>query len=82
MRFHRPGTPASAGGRIRVHRGEFFGGPVATGELLAVDAVRLLISTQPSKVLAPWNTFGELAAAGPVAARRLTDTPTPYIDSG
>ena len=40
---------------IQVHAGDMFTSPEPTGQTLALDAVRLLMPAQPSKVIALWN---------------------------
>ncbi len=73
-------------GRIHVHRGDLFDQPVDSGERLAVDAVQLLMPTQPSKVLALWNNFGELSAklglSKPPEPLYLIKPPNTYLDPG
>jgi 2-keto-4-pentenoate hydratase/2-oxohepta-3-ene-1,7-dioic acid hydratase in catechol pathway len=49
------GTLESDG--IHVHAGDMFARPEPTGQLLAPEAVRLLMPTQPTKVIALWNNF-------------------------
>jgi hypothetical protein len=50
-----------AGERIAEYRGDMFGARQASGRLLALDSVRLLHPTQPSKVIALWNNFAALS---------------------
>ena len=47
-------------GRIHEYSGDMFEQKVATGRSFALDDVRLLAPTQPSKVIALWNNFGAL----------------------
>jgi 2-keto-4-pentenoate hydratase/2-oxohepta-3-ene-1,7-dioic acid hydratase in catechol pathway len=47
---------------IRVHRGDMFAAPMDTGETLALGAVKLLTPCVPSKMVALWNNFHQLAA--------------------
>lgn len=74
------------GDRIRVHRGDLFDAPQDTGQVLAVGAVRLLAPTRPSKVLALWNNFGQLAAklglSRPEEPLYLIKPPNTYLDPG
>lgn len=49
------------GDTIQVFDGDLFDAPRATGQRLSIADVRLLTPVQPSKVLALWNNFGELA---------------------
>ena len=46
---------------ITVFRGEMFDNPVATGETLALNAVKVLTPCQPTKMVALWNNFRALA---------------------
>lgn len=48
------------GNTIRVFEGDLFAAPTATGQTLALDAVKLLHPTQPSKIVALWNNFKAL----------------------
>jgi len=89
VRFHSAGLTGFGrlqGGRIHVHRGNLFDHPVDTGELLALDAVQLLMPTQPSKVLALWNNFGELSTklglSRPPEPLYLLKPPNTYLDPG
>ena len=50
------------GASIRVHAGDLFDGPEATDVVLALDRVRVLMPTRPTKVVAMWNNFKALAA--------------------
>jgi len=47
---------------VHEHRGELFGTNEPTGRRIALDRVRLLMPTQPTKVIALWNNFGALRA--------------------
>ncbi len=49
------------GGVVTVHEGEMFAAPTATGRTLALDAVKVLTPTEPSKMIALWNNFHALA---------------------
>ena len=48
-------------GSIKVHSGDMFGGAQPTGATVALDAVKVLTPTQPSKMVALWNNFHALA---------------------
>ena len=50
------------GDRIAFHEGELFGAPKPTGEQAALSAVKLLTPTEPTKMVALWNNFHQLAA--------------------
>lgn len=47
--------------KIRVHSGDMFDHPLATGATLARDEVTLLSPCQPGKIVALWNNFHALA---------------------
>lgn len=47
-------------GLIAVYEGDLFAGTTPTGQTLSVDEVKLLMPTQPSKVIALWNNFKAL----------------------
>jgi 2-keto-4-pentenoate hydratase/2-oxohepta-3-ene-1,7-dioic acid hydratase in catechol pathway len=47
---------------ITVHRGDMFASPVATGDKLSLNSVKLLTPCVPSKMVALWNNFHQLAA--------------------
>ncbi len=46
---------------ISIFEGEMFGHPAATGETLALNAVRVLTPCRPTKMVALWNNFRALA---------------------
>jgi len=56
------GFGALEGERVLEHRGDMFGDREPTGRSFALAEARLLSPTQPSKVIALWNNFGELRA--------------------
>lgn len=56
------GTLDGEAGRIAVHQGDLFDRPAPTGEVVALDAVRLLAPVRPGKFIGLWNNFHELAA--------------------
>jgi 2-keto-4-pentenoate hydratase/2-oxohepta-3-ene-1,7-dioic acid hydratase in catechol pathway len=58
----RAGFGTLVGDRVHEHRGELLGASAPTGRQLALDDVRLLMPTQPTKVIALWNNFGGLRA--------------------
>jgi 2-keto-4-pentenoate hydratase/2-oxohepta-3-ene-1,7-dioic acid hydratase in catechol pathway len=47
---------------IAVHRGDMFASPVPTGDTLSLGAVKVLTPCVPSKMVALWNNFHQLAA--------------------
>lgn len=72
--------------RIDVFEGDMFERPNAVGRSLTLDDVTLVAPTRPSKVLALWNNFGELAAklglATPAEPLYLIKPPNTYLDPG
>lgn len=50
------------GDRIAVHEGDMFNGARATGESVALADIRVLTPTEPTKMVALWNNFHQLAA--------------------
>lgn len=75
-----------SGDRIDVFSGDMFAAPEATGRSLALAEVALLAPAQPSKVLALWNNFGQLAAklglAKPPEPLYLIKAPNSYLAPG
>ena len=51
-----------AGDVIAVHQGDMFGANAPTGETVKLADVRVLTPCQPSKMVALWNNFHQLAA--------------------
>jgi len=47
--------------RITVHEGDMFSSPTPTSRTLALDSVKVLTPTEPTKMVALWNNFHELA---------------------
>ena len=65
VRFERAGATGFGtldGEQIAEYRGDMFDAPQATGHVLPLAGVRLLLPTQPSKVIALWNNFAALGA--------------------
>ena len=63
IRYSHDGTTGFgtlSGDRIDVHHGNMFADPEPTGKTLSLDAVKLLMPTQPTKVIALWNNFAAL----------------------
>lgn len=50
------------GNQITEYRGDMFGAPEATGQVFALNSVRLLHPMLPTKVIALWNNFAALGA--------------------
>jgi 2-keto-4-pentenoate hydratase/2-oxohepta-3-ene-1,7-dioic acid hydratase in catechol pathway len=74
------------GERIHVHEGSLFDSPSDTGRTVALSDVRLLAPTRPSKVLAMWNNFGQMAAklglARPEEPLYLLKSPNSFHEPG
>ena len=74
------------GDHIRVHAGDIFASPEPTGHALALDAVRLLMPTQPTKVIALWNNFAalgeKLKLAVPAEPLYLLKAPNSFANPG
>ncbi|MBL4725463.1 MAG: DUF2437 domain-containing protein, partial [Rhizobiaceae bacterium] len=47
---------------ISVFSGNMFDNPTATGDSVALDAVKVLTPTEPTKMVCLWNNFHALAA--------------------
>lgn len=65
VRFERGGKTQFGtleGGTIKVHEGDMFANPKATGESVKLSDVKLSIPCVPSKMVCLWNNFHELAA--------------------
>jgi 2-keto-4-pentenoate hydratase/2-oxohepta-3-ene-1,7-dioic acid hydratase in catechol pathway len=89
VRFENAGATGFgtlAGSRITVHRGEMFSNPEPTGETVSLDAVRLLMPSVPSKVIALWNNFAALGAklnlAVPAEPLYLLKAPNSFANPG
>ncbi|MFO1351107.1 MAG: fumarylacetoacetate hydrolase family protein [Gammaproteobacteria bacterium] len=55
------------GDEITVHQGDMFGRSTPTGERIALQATRLLVPTEASKMVALWNNFKMLGAKANLA---------------
>ncbi len=55
--------------RITVHEGDMFSSPTPTSKTVALDSVKVLTPTEPTKMVALWNNFYALA--------KKLDMPTP-----
>jgi 2-keto-4-pentenoate hydratase/2-oxohepta-3-ene-1,7-dioic acid hydratase in catechol pathway len=65
IRFERDGQDAFGtlvGDRILVHGGDMFSGAAPTGASVPLASVRVLTPCEPTKMVALWNNFGQLAA--------------------
>jgi 2-keto-4-pentenoate hydratase/2-oxohepta-3-ene-1,7-dioic acid hydratase in catechol pathway len=89
LRYEHAGTVGFGtleGGNVQVHGGDMFGASFPTGASLALETVRLLTPTTPSKVIALWNNFcalGEkLNLAAPKEPLYLLKSPNSYLACG
>jgi len=65
VRFERGGKKQFGtveGDTIKVHEGDLFANPKATGESAKLSEVKLTTPCEPSKMVCLWNNFHELAA--------------------
>ena len=71
---------------IRVHRGDMYAAPEPTGTTLPLAAVKLLMPSQPSKVIALWNNFAalgdKLKLAVPAEPLYLLKAPNSFANPG
>lgn len=74
------------GETIAVYEGDFYGSPVATGQTLGLADVKLLMPTQPTKVIAMWNNFvalgQKLNLAVPAEPLYLLKSPNSFAHPG
>lgn len=72
------------GDEIRVYSGDMFAAPTATQDMVALNEVKLLMPSQPSKIIAMWNNFGALGQklnlAIPAEPLYLIKSPNSYLD--
>ena len=59
----QPGFGLLENGVIHCHTGDMYRNPESGGDTVPVDEVRLLAPCQPTKIVAMWNNFHELAKA-------------------
>lgn len=73
-----------SGNTITVHTGDMFAKNTPSGKTLQLDQVKLLMPTQPGKVIALWNNFMALAAKlklqDPVEPLYLIKSPNSYLN--
>jgi 2-keto-4-pentenoate hydratase/2-oxohepta-3-ene-1,7-dioic acid hydratase in catechol pathway len=73
-------------GQIQVWEGAMFDAPTPTDVTVSLEAVRLLMPTAPSKIIALWNNFGALGAklnlARPPEPLYLIKSPNSYLNPG
>lgn len=71
-------------GRIQIWDGAMFDRPTPSASYVMLDEVRLLMPTQPSKIIALWNNFGALSAklnlSRPPEPLYLIKSPNSYLD--
>jgi 2-keto-4-pentenoate hydratase/2-oxohepta-3-ene-1,7-dioic acid hydratase in catechol pathway len=75
------------GGAIRLHDGDMLSGDArATSQTVALEAVRLLTPTTPTKMIALWNNFNALAKklelATPEHPLYFLKSPSAFLASG
>lgn len=72
------------GKRIQVWEGAMFAEPKPSGQYVNLDDVKVLMPTQPSKILALWNNFGALGAklnlTRPAEPLYLIKSPNSYLN--
>ena len=73
-----------AGDEIRVYSGDMFAYPKQTNRTVALSDVKLLMPTQPSKIIAMWNNFRALGQklnlATPAEPLYLIKSPNSYLN--
>ncbi|HEY4316034.1 MAG TPA: fumarylacetoacetate hydrolase family protein [Herbaspirillum sp.] len=71
---------------IQIWKGDMFDAPAASGSYVGLDQARLLMPTQPSKIIALWNNFGALGAklnlGRPPEPLYLIKSPNSYLNPG
>ncbi len=75
-----------SGDTIAVHEGDLFNQPQATGQTVALSAVKLLTPVQPTKMVALWNNFKanavKLGLSAPLEPLYFLKIPTCFGDPG
>jgi 2-keto-4-pentenoate hydratase/2-oxohepta-3-ene-1,7-dioic acid hydratase in catechol pathway len=89
LRFEHQGKSGFGtleGDTIKVHSGDMFNSPKATGESLALANVKVLMPSQPTKMIALWNNFKALAAKldkpAPSVPLYLLKAPNSFLGQG
>ena len=89
IRYSRDGVTGFgtlSGDRIGVYHGNMFANPEPTGKALSLSAVKLLMPTQPTKVIALWNNFAalgeKLGLAVPAEPLYLLKAPNTFANPG
>jgi len=74
------------GDRISVHEGDMYANARPTGQTLGLTDVKLLMPTQPSKVIALWNNFkalgDKLQLSAPAEPLYLLKAPNSWLNPG
>lgn len=74
------------GDNIQVYTGDMFANPVKTDTVLNINDVKVLMPAQPTKIIAMWNNFHELAKklnlADPLEPLYLIKAPNSYLNPG
>jgi 2-keto-4-pentenoate hydratase/2-oxohepta-3-ene-1,7-dioic acid hydratase in catechol pathway len=74
------------GDRISVHEGDMYAKARPTGQTLGLTDVKLLMPTQPSKVIALWNNFkalgDKLQLSAPAEPLYLLKAPNSWLNPG
>ncbi len=82
----RTGFGRLEGDTIAVYAGDLYAAPAATGQSLALGAVKVLTPTLPTKMVALWNNFHALAAklkqAIPLEPLYLFKSPNSFLADG
>ncbi len=89
VRFEHAGTIGFGtweGDTIRVFAGNMFARSTPTSQTLRLEQVKLLMPTQPTKVIALWNNFmalaGKLQLQDPAEPLYLIKSPNSYLNPG
>jgi 2-keto-4-pentenoate hydratase/2-oxohepta-3-ene-1,7-dioic acid hydratase in catechol pathway len=87
VRFSQAGKTAFGtleNDEIRVYSGDMFANPTQTNEVVKLGDVKLLMPTQPSKIIAMWNNFRALGQklnlATPAEPLYLIKSPNSYLN--
>ena len=89
VRFEHQGAAGFGtldGAQVAVYEGDMFATPRATGGMLPLDSLKLLMPVRPGKVLALWNNYLALAAklglADPAEPLYFMKAPSSYLNPG
>jgi 2-keto-4-pentenoate hydratase/2-oxohepta-3-ene-1,7-dioic acid hydratase in catechol pathway len=82
----QPGFGTLTDDRISVHEGDMYTGARPTGQVLGLSEVKLLMPTQPSKVIALWNNFkalgDKLQLSAPAEPLYFLKAPNSWLNPG